>query len=929
MEQGSICTDTSAFFCDCYSLLLSLPLLLLLLLQTATAPTTATATATLGEALDGNVASVWPSSQNAALRAEQIALTAAVLWATQFAPMLRAAQCHLHFDCVAAGWSANGDWKAPDEISEKLHHIELFSRDLIAGGIRFHHVRAHADDPWDELADVLAKAVSRRQLQLCAPPAELCQVYLSTDWTWLATELQARLHGVLPVRHGELAWASSTCYSSLSPLTAEQLVPTTWKTWGATPWPASFAVSVATLNTQGTAGKFKYFEEQLLAMHNNILFLQEHKGQAQFCLSKAYMRLHTECKKHWGVGIWLSRRHGTITLDSKPRFTDESDLAIKYESERLLVVEVNLGGQKLLLASAHMAGEWKGCGARARLWRPKFDLGKLRSPEGKALVAQELEKYIPPAWDTHPDRHCQHLQEYLQGILCQHFKMPANAPKTAFMPDKVWQWRSQKLQLRARTRPRRQSWQEMRNAAFRAWRRGEPVEIGARLVKAHMLHGIISAAIKFITYKMKLEIRRAKDAYLRQAAAGPEPQTAANHMLRNLKAAGLGKKALRPISRQLPMLLDESQVPVTTREDRDKLWLSHFGKQECGETILTEDFVRDPHPPVCQDADIEWSFDMLPSMTELENMFRRAPHNKAAGLDAIPGEMLKASPSHLAKAVQALMLKAVMTIRQPLQWRGGVLYSAWKRSGDRSHADSHRSLFVSNLLAKSLHRLMKDKVAATLEATLHPLHLGSRRGAPVTFPAMYILAHQRDTLAKGESSGILFLDTKAAYYRVAREVAVGRIVDDETVAKVFQHFQLDPQEIHELLEVIKGGGVMGDVSMPTAARHAAKDYHHRAWFASSYSDGTKICLTRAGSRPGESWADCVFAFVYSKVLYHVAELVRAEGLIDATDHDPSAGVFGRGTEGEPIHAVDGTWADDSAFPLRDRQPEVFLTKRSV
>ena len=1017
----------------------------------------------IGGALDGNASSPWPTSSNAALRSEQIALTAATLWALQFAPMLKHATCHVHFDCFAAGWSTTGAWKAPDDISVKLHHLEMFSRDYVQGGLRFQHVRAHAADPWNELADVVAKAVSKQQLQLCTPPLDTCRAYLDTDWSWLATDLQARLHGTLPVQDGELAWSpSQASFDPVSPLPRAKLVPTIAETWGTPTKPASFALSVATLNAQGIAGKYKYYEEQLLAQKNNILFLQEHEGHSQFCLSKAYTRLHTEGLKHWGVGIWLSRQLGTIILDSKPRFTDEADILVKFESERLLVTEINLGGGKLLLASAHcpygkrnpaaaklleelenqlqagrdaqliivgldlngrlpghhesvsgdlthgtpdyngqlaaelcarlhlwapstfaalhrgtsstythplggqhridflfiggrarchqlrsevvedfdtmnhnddhrlvsltLAGEWRDHNYRARLWRPRFDIAKLRTPEGKALVARELEQYIPPTWQTHPDTHCQHLQEFLQDILQKHFRLPHNPPKTSYMPDQVWEWRRQKLRLRARTRPRKQIWTGLRAKAFQSWRQNAALVTGGLLTKTCLMHGIISMAIKFITFAMKREIRRAKEEYLRQAAKGPEPQTAANHMLRNLKKAGLGKQTLRPFSRQLPLLLDDSQSPATTRAERDQLWLSHFGKQECGDIVQVADLLRDPHPPICRDDDIVWSLDMLPSRTELEDMFRRAPHDKAAGLDAIPGELLKASPSQLARAAHTLTMKAVMALRQPLQWRGGVLYSAWKRNGDRTSAESHRSLFVSSLLAKSLHRLMKDKVTDLTEATLHPLHFGSRRGAPVTFPAIYILAHQRDAIAKGESSGILFLDTKAAYYRVAREVAVGKIVDDAVIAHVFKHFQLDPQDIHELYEVIQAGGVMGDVSMPVVARHAAKDYHHRAWFATSYCDGSKVCLTRAGSRPGESWADCVFAFVYSKVLYYVAELVKAEGLIDAIDYDCAAGIFGGGHSGEPIYAVDGTWADDSAFPLRDQRPATLLAK---
>ena len=372
------------------------------------------------------------------------------------------------------------------------------------------------------------------------------------------------------------------------------------------------------------------------------------------------------------------------------------------------------------------------------------------------------------------------------------------------------------------------------------------------VAKQQLIYGFISAAIKFATFRMRNMIRRAKDDFLRGLATGPEPQTGANHMLSNLKRAGIGRASRGGVQRQLPVLLNEQGQPAATRADRDKLWLSHFGQQECGDTITTSDFLLTPHKPVAVDETLEWTTSMLPSLSELADAFRRAPYNKSAGLDGLPGELLKAAPGHLAKMTHALMAKSIMTLRQPLQWRGGILFAAWKQSGERSSMDSHRSLFVSSLLGKSLHRLVKDKVETQIATALHPLHMGSRKGAPVTFPAMYILSHLRATARKGHSAGVLFLDTRAAYYRVARELAVGQIANDIAVARVFKHFQLDPEEIHELLQVIHTGGVMAAAQLPAEVRHVAKDFHHRSWFTTSFGNGDHICVTHAGSRPGES-----------------------------------------------------------------------------
>ena len=134
---------------------------------------------------------LWPESVQEALRAEQVALAVAVLWTLQFAPVLQHAPCHIHYDCLVAGRASTGDWKAPDPFNAKIHHLELFAR------LRLHHVKAHCGHAWNELADEIAKAVSRGQAKFFEPPTEVCETFLSVDWSWLAAEAHAVLHGSL------------------------------------------------------------------------------------------------------------------------------------------------------------------------------------------------------------------------------------------------------------------------------------------------------------------------------------------------------------------------------------------------------------------------------------------------------------------------------------------------------------------------------------------------------------------------------------------------------------------------------------------------------------------------------------------------------------------------------------------------------------
>ena len=91
-----------------------------------------------------------------------------------------------------------------------------------------------------------------------------------------------------------------------------------------------------------------------------------------------------------------------------------------------------------------------------------------------------------------------------------------------------------------------------------------------------------------------------------------------------------------------------------------------------------------------------------------------APRRKAKGLDGIPGEMLSAAVPEMGQALYPLVLKSVVKLCQPVQWRGGVLQEAWKQSGSAAEPGNYRSLFISSQLGKCYHRLLRRRVTPYL-----------------------------------------------------------------------------------------------------------------------------------------------------------------------------------------------------------------------
>ena len=157
----------------------------------------------------------------------------------------------------------------------------------------------------------------------------------------------------------------------------------------------------------------------------------------------------------------------------------------------------------------------------------------------------------------------------------------------------------------------------------------------------------------------------------------------------------------------MPALIDSEGKLASTRGDRDGIWLGHFGRQECGSVVATSDFISRPDTGITIDQQLEWTLADIPTYFEIEQAFRKIPSRKSMGLDNLPGELLKADPCGITKAVYPLFLKATLSFRQPLQWRGGLLREAWKRKGTVQCPGNYRSLFVSSMLGKTFHKVLR------------------------------------------------------------------------------------------------------------------------------------------------------------------------------------------------------------------------------
>ena len=131
----------------------------------------------------------------------------------------------------------------------------------------------------------------------------------------------------------------------------------------------------------------------------------------------------------------------TVVREIQSRVVDEFDTANPNEDHSPVSIDL----------TCHMEDS----DGRPSIYRPKYNVDKMLTVEGRRMLAEQLQAYVAPSWTMHPDDHCQHVQDFLHSIMKEHFAKDDLAPKATYIPDHVWQWRQAKHRLKQKARHRK------------------------------------------------------------------------------------------------------------------------------------------------------------------------------------------------------------------------------------------------------------------------------------------------------------------------------------------------------------------------------------------------------------------------------------------------------------------------------------------
>ena len=211
------------------------------------------------------------------------------------------------------------------------------------------------------------------------------------------------------------------------------------------------------------------------------------------------------------------------------------------------------------------------------------------------------------------------------------------------------------------------------------------------------------------------------------------------------------------------LLRDEKGNIIGSVEGRKRRWQAYY------EGLLN---------PVCA-IDLQRAFSGLgpvaedkpepePSLSEIENAIKKLKNNKAAGVDEIHAEALKAGGETLARWIHRLIERIWKEESVPEDWRKSIIVPLFKK-GDKSICDNWRGISLLSVVGKVLTHIILERLVATMDGRLAEIQAGFRKSrgcADQIFTLRRVMEETRDECI---SLFMCFIDLKAAYDTINRE----------------------------------------------------------------------------------------------------------------------------------------------------------------
>ena len=522
-------------------------------------------------------------------------------------------------------------------------------------------------------------------------------------------------------------------------------------------------------------------------------------------------------------------------------------------------------------------------------------------------------------WQTDIEQQVHHFNQQVHGALRKGCAPGIEKAKKTYITEEIWQLRGSKLASRKALKlAQRTLNQGLLKQIFTAWKHGRDTsEDTLRVVqRCHQMR--LYAQFTASDRALRQRLRRSKLSSLREAFEQMPDKASASSVLQIVKEHWGPTNPKKIKQRPLPIINQADGQPCRTPDEVLNRWVTFFCEMEGGQRMTTDAQRQQwiSNLSELRETSFHLDFGCLPSLVDLEVAYRRVANGKATGPDDIPSETCCYHAANMARATYAQLMKLLLHGQEDLAHKGGKLVKAWKGKGPQNQCSSYRSLLISSHPGKVLHRTLRLHQSTLFETFLQSQQLGGRRGVPVQLGLHLARSFQRWQQTSGNSHAFVFLDLQEAFYRLLRPLALDTSMTDAQVAEVVARLGLSPDTMHEIMENLQKPTAIQAANLHWTQRKAATAIHRDTHFWMDHQ--ADRCVTHVGSRPGDSFADLIFSYAWSKVLNLYEERLRAHDVLTYVPHHTTWSPFTSDLDlagDDCVPFLGPCWMDDLAICL--------------
>ena len=517
----------------------------------------------------------------------------------------------------------------------------------------------------------------------------------------------------------------------------------------------------------------------------------------------------------------------------------------------------------------------------------RWDYRKMQDPVAQKAFAEALSTLPMPSCDVSVDDHSALLESNILQLATQHFGAPRKQRVRPVLSS----------QTIAGIQLKRQALDMARKQGFQDSTLVEELKSLEKTVKVMVL------ADQKRWYAEWLD--SINDDWMQHDVA---------YVYKKLQRLGRRKKDLSKGPRPLPKLKISDETFACTFEECQQVWKNQFAIFEAGVEVSDPQLAQfHAELPSCSEPDP----DNCPDPCQVLALIRKFKNGKVPGPGPLPVDIIKCGGYTMAKILTPLLVKASWHMKEPLNWKGGLLVPLFKGKGSPAEPTAYRSIFLSDVCAKIHHAGMRQSLADVWNGEESLIQLGGRKGCSTDVAHHMMHAHLAWARAANVSCAILFVDLQSAFYSVLRSSFFEGEFHDDAICYAMKQLGITPDEWHE----IKGTIAADDATAGLSQHHEGilKDMFSGTHFSMQGLQGKTA--TMRGTRPGDPVADIMFNMVFKLVV------LDARAKIEQSTSMCCFGCPKRSIDVSKAESVpergfaEVTFVDDIAYALHSKSPE--------